>query len=68
MLHHAAQPVFRSKSGQGAGNQWRGTTVNLTTVSMIQERDYVTKDKSSLAPTQLRIQVSDFLVSKCPNV
>jgi DNA topoisomerase-1 len=39
-----------------------------TTVNMIQERDYVTKDKSSLAPTQLGFQVNDFLVQQMPEL
>lgn len=39
-----------------------------TTVNTIQERDYVTKDKGSLQPTQLGFQVNDFLVQQMPKV
>ncbi|MBR4371167.1 MAG: topoisomerase DNA-binding C4 zinc finger domain-containing protein, partial [Victivallales bacterium] len=39
-----------------------------TTVNMIQEREYVTKDKSSLTPTQLGFQVNDFLVEQMPDL
>ncbi|MBO4344973.1 MAG: type I DNA topoisomerase [Victivallales bacterium] len=39
-----------------------------TTVNMIQEREYVTKDKSSLTPTQLGFQVNDFLVEQMPEL
>ena len=35
---------------------------------MIQEREYVTKDKSSLTPTQLGFQVNDFLVEQMPDL
>ena len=39
-----------------------------TTVNMIQEREYVTKDKGSLTPTQLGFLVNDFLVEQMPEL
>lgn len=39
-----------------------------TTVNTIQVRDYVTKDKGSLAPTELGCKTCDFLVQQMPDL
>ena len=39
-----------------------------STVNTIQERDYVTKEKGSLIPTELGFATNDFLVQHLPNL